>query len=315
MPDDEYSAITVREARALFADWRTAPALTLAVSGGPDSVALMWLAARFNIRFNDHHTQQSLRDLIDTRLVAACGNRIKAHIVWEPCNADSFVTKPGAFTDLVSAAIEDATGRRPDLNTGGGTSDARFITRYCPVIEFGLVGQTMHQVDERTPVADLEKLTTIYRGVLEPRAPEGVAVVFTGVGKINTTMATLLAIQSRKPSLVINYGTAGKITGSLRGLVEVAHVVQRDMIAEPLAPRGTTPYSPGLDRLSSGHGDVVCGTGDSFVTSVDPWLAANGVDIVDMELFAIASVCQHHALPWRAFKFITDDANDFAAEH
>jgi len=60
-----------------------------------------------------------------------------------------------------------STGRRPDLNTGGGTSDARFITRYCPVIEFGLVGQTMQQIDERTPVADLEKLTRIYRGVLD----------------------------------------------------------------------------------------------------------------------------------------------------
>ena len=123
--------------------------------------------ARFNIRFNDHHTQASLRELIDARLADAVGNRIKAHIVWEPCNADSFVTQPGAFTDLVSAAIEDVTGRRPDLNTGGGTSDARFITRYCPVIEFGLVGQTMHQVDERTSVSDLEKLTRIYRGVLD----------------------------------------------------------------------------------------------------------------------------------------------------
>ena len=123
--------------------------------------------AKFNIRFNDHHTQASLRNLIDARLAAAVGNRIKAHIVWEPCNADSFVTKPGAFTDLVVAAIEEVTGRKPDHNTGGGTSDARFITRYCPVIEFGLVGQTMHQVDERTPVSDLTMLTKIYRGVLD----------------------------------------------------------------------------------------------------------------------------------------------------
>ena len=147
------------------------------------------------------------------------------------------------------------------------------------------------------------------------RAPDGVEVIFTGVGKINTTIATLLAIQAKQPALVINYGTAGKIRESLRGLVEVAHVVQRDMIAEPLAPRGTTPYAPELDRLSSGHGDATCGTGDSFVTAVDPWLAANGVDIVDMELFALASVCRHQNIPWRAFKFITDDANDFAAEH
>jgi adenosylhomocysteine nucleosidase len=147
------------------------------------------------------------------------------------------------------------------------------------------------------------------------RAPAGVEIVFTGVGKINTTIATLLAVQARKPELIINYGTAGKIKASLRGLVEVAHVVQRDMIAEPLAPRGTTPYAPELDRLSSGHGQVICGTGDSFVTSSDPWLTANGVDIVDMELFALASVCMHQGIPWRAFKFITDDANDFAHEH
>jgi adenosylhomocysteine nucleosidase len=147
------------------------------------------------------------------------------------------------------------------------------------------------------------------------RAPADVEIVFTGVGKINTTIATLLAVQANKPSLVINYGTAGKITESLRGLVEVAHVIQRDMNAEPLAPRGTTPYAPALDRLSSGHNGVICGTGDSFVTTSDPWLNANHVDIVDMELFALASVCRHLGIPWRAFKFITDNANDFAHQH
>jgi succinyl-diaminopimelate desuccinylase len=123
--------------------------------------------AKFNIRFNDLHNQASLRELIELRLARAGGNRIRAHIAWEPSNSDVFVTKPGAFTDLVVSAIAEVTGRKPDLNTGGGTSDARFISRYCPVIEFGLVGQTMHQVDERTPVADLETLTKIYRGVLD----------------------------------------------------------------------------------------------------------------------------------------------------
>jgi succinyl-diaminopimelate desuccinylase len=123
--------------------------------------------ARFNIRYNDCHTQDSLRALIEERVVKASGNRIKANVVWEPSNADVFLTKPGPFTDLVVAAIEEVTGRRPELNTGGGTSDARFITHYCPVLEFGLVGQTMHQIDERTPVSDLEKLTKIYRGVLD----------------------------------------------------------------------------------------------------------------------------------------------------
>lgn len=123
--------------------------------------------ARFNIRYNDCHTRESLRALIEERVVKASGNRIKAHIAWEPSNADVFRTKPGPFTDLVVAAIEEVTGRKPELNTGGGTSDARFITHYCPVLEFGLVGQTMHQIDERTPVSDLDKLTKIYRGVLD----------------------------------------------------------------------------------------------------------------------------------------------------
>jgi succinyl-diaminopimelate desuccinylase len=123
--------------------------------------------AKFNIRFNDLHTQQSLRSLVEQRLAKAAGNRIRARIVWEPSNANVFVTKPGAFTDLAVAAIEQVTGRRPELSTSGGTSDARFIAAYCPVIEFGLVGQTMHQIDERTPVTDLEKLTKIYRGILD----------------------------------------------------------------------------------------------------------------------------------------------------
>jgi succinyl-diaminopimelate desuccinylase len=123
--------------------------------------------ARFNIRFNDLHTQETLRELVETRLSKATGNRIKARIVWEPSNSNVFVTKPGAFTDLAVAAIEEITGRKPELSTSGGTSDARFISNYCPVIEFGLVGQTMHQIDERTPVTDLEKLTKIYRGILD----------------------------------------------------------------------------------------------------------------------------------------------------
>jgi len=122
--------------------------------------------ARFNIRYNDNHTQASLRELVEARLTKACGNRIKARIVWEPSNSNVFVTKPGPFTDLAVSAIEEVTGRKPELSTSGGTSDARFISSYCPVIEFGLVGQTMHQVDERVPVADLEKLTKVYRGIL-----------------------------------------------------------------------------------------------------------------------------------------------------
>jgi len=123
--------------------------------------------AKFNIRFNDNHTQETLRALVEARMTKAAGNRVRARIEWEYSNSNVFVTKPGPFTDLAVAAIEDVTSRKPELSTSGGTSDARFISSYCPVIEFGLVGQTMHQIDERTPVSDLEKLTKIYRGVLD----------------------------------------------------------------------------------------------------------------------------------------------------
>lgn len=127
--------------------------------------------AKFNIRFNDCHTQDSLRRLIEQRIAAAAGDRIRWRIEWVPCNADVFMTEPGPFTELVVEAIRETTGRTPALNTKGGTSDARFIAKYCPVLEFGLVGQTMHQVDERVPLADLDRLTRIYRGVLERYFP------------------------------------------------------------------------------------------------------------------------------------------------
>ncbi len=123
--------------------------------------------AKFNIRYNDLHTQDSLRELVEERVAKAAGNRVRARIEWLPSNSNVFLTQPGPFTDLAVAAIEEVTGRRPELSTTGGTSDARFIASYCPVIEFGLVGQTMHQVDERAAVKDIEQLTRIYRGILD----------------------------------------------------------------------------------------------------------------------------------------------------
>jgi len=158
-------------------------------------------------------------------------------------------------------------------------------------------------------------LTAIDNELKKERAPDGVEVIYTGVGKVNAASAATLALLVLRPKLIINYGTAGKIAHIHNGLVEVADVVQRDMAAMPLAPRGRTPFSPELDRLSSGFGNVVCGTGDSFVTSVDPWLVENKIDIVDMELFAIAQVCQRFGVPWRGFKFITDAADENAADH
>jgi len=123
--------------------------------------------ARFNIRFNDNHTLESLKKLIEQRAKKAGGGKIKFSFRWEPSNAGVFLTKPGPLTDLVAKAIAEVTSRKPELSTTGGTSDARFITAYCPVVEFGLVGQTMHQVNERVPLADLRALTVIYRKIID----------------------------------------------------------------------------------------------------------------------------------------------------
>jgi succinyl-diaminopimelate desuccinylase len=123
--------------------------------------------ARFNIRYNDRHTAAALRVLIETRAQKAAGERVRWRIEWEPSNADVFLTAPGAFVDLVTGAINDIVARRPDLSTSGGTSDARFIKNYCPVIEFGLVNATMHAIDERVATVDLVGLKAIYRRILD----------------------------------------------------------------------------------------------------------------------------------------------------
>ncbi len=123
--------------------------------------------ARFNIRYNDRHSQATLKALIEKRARAAGAGRVHSAVEWQPSNADVFVTKPSPFTDLAVSAIAEVTGRTPKLSTSGGTSDARFIKDYCPVLEFGLVGQTMHQVDECSPIADLVTLTAVYRRIIE----------------------------------------------------------------------------------------------------------------------------------------------------
>ena len=143
--------------------------------------------------------------------------------------------------------------------------------------------------------------------------PSGVEIVYSGIGKINAAVTSLKAIHQFSPKIILNFGTAGKINPQLHGLLEIGRVIQRDMDAEPLAPRGTTPFcNRPTEYLSSGK--FLCGSGDSFVTAQDPWLQSQGVDVVDMELFAIAAIAHEHQIPWHSFKYITDDANETSGD-
>ena len=123
--------------------------------------------AKINMRFNDLHSSATLTAWL--RAVAAkYAERFDLDV---QVSGESFLTAPGPDVDKLSRAIERATGRKPKLDTGGGTSDARFIANYCPVAEFGLVGQSMHKTDECASVADLEALTRAYVGILDEFLP------------------------------------------------------------------------------------------------------------------------------------------------
>lgn len=119
--------------------------------------------AAFNIRFNDRHTGASL----EAWLRQVCTAHAGRHELAVSVSGKSFLTPPGSFSTVLAEAVRAATGTDPALGTGGGTSDARFIKDMCPVAELGLVGQTMHKVDEHVPLADLATLTAVYEGVLE----------------------------------------------------------------------------------------------------------------------------------------------------
>ncbi|WP_182086217.1 succinyl-diaminopimelate desuccinylase [Aureimonas sp. ME7] len=122
------------------------------------------VALAFNIRFNDRWTPDTLKAEILRRIEAALpANARDAYAVeWRSPVSDVFVTQPGPLTQALSEAVEAVTGRTPELSTSGGTSDARFIKNHCPVVEFGLVGATMHMANERVALRDLETLTAIY---------------------------------------------------------------------------------------------------------------------------------------------------------
>ncbi|TCR90902.1 succinyl-diaminopimelate desuccinylase [Rhizobium sp. BK376] len=131
--------------------------------------------ASFNIRFNDTWTADTLKAEIIARLDKAAADQTlrpgrepaKYEIIWADRPSHVFLTRNNALIASLSSSIETVTGQAPKLSTTGGTSDARFIKDYCPVVEFGLVGQTMHMVDERVALSDLETLTVIYETFIE----------------------------------------------------------------------------------------------------------------------------------------------------
>jgi succinyl-diaminopimelate desuccinylase len=144
---------------------------TLAVTsfdtGNPATNVIPGLCrAAVNIRFNEAHGSDSLAEWLRAeadRVTGETGIRFDLEV---KVSGESFLTPPGALSDLVASAVEAETGLRPEPSTSGGTSDARFVKDFCPVVEFGLVGKTMHQVDERVEPAQIEALKRVYGRIL-----------------------------------------------------------------------------------------------------------------------------------------------------
>jgi succinyl-diaminopimelate desuccinylase len=142
-------------------------AITTVDTGNPaTNVIPAKCAGTVNIRFNDAHTSESLTMWLQgeaDKIEAENGVKIdmRVHV-----SGESFITEPGELSDLISVSVAAETGRKPVLSTSGGTSDARFVKDHCPVVEFGLVGKTMHQVDECVPVEQIHKLKAIYTRIL-----------------------------------------------------------------------------------------------------------------------------------------------------
>jgi succinyl-diaminopimelate desuccinylase len=136
---------------------------TVDVANAATNVIPARASARVNIRFNDLHTSDSIIQLLKGRLDQAGGGyEMRSRV-----SGESFLTPPGALSKTVVAAIHETTGKKPELSTTGGTSDARFIKDHCPVVEFGLINQTAHKVNENVRVEDIRALSTIYTRILD----------------------------------------------------------------------------------------------------------------------------------------------------
>ncbi|MEO0682254.1 MAG: succinyl-diaminopimelate desuccinylase [Pseudomonadota bacterium] len=161
----ELAAHPLDEGTAHFQPSTLAPT-TLDVGNPASNVIPSEARAVLNIRFNDIHTGASLTDWLRARAAEATARTGVQIDVAVSVSGEAFLTPPGPLSDLIAGAVEAETGRRPELSTSGGTSDARFVKDHCPVAEFGLTGRTMHQVDERAPVEEVRRLKRVYARML-----------------------------------------------------------------------------------------------------------------------------------------------------
>ena len=154
----------------------------------------------------------------------------------------------------------------------------------------------------------------------ETKGIEHPYVYVSGVGKVNSAIATFKAIKDGATT-IINYGSAGLVSKKRIGLVDNIIspdvIIQRDMLAEPLSPRGVTPFEEGpyAGALFLNNGtDITLGSGDSFVNCVDDWFDYSNIDIVDMEAYSICKVCKHFDVNFECYKWVTDFADEDASK-
>ena len=121
------------------------------------------MTASFNIRFNDSRTAEDIEKWLRAHFDSVGAN----YTLETACSSNAFITEPGALSDDLVSAVKAVVGVHPEMSTTGGTSDARFIRKFCPVIEFGVVGKTMHKLNEHVEVKDVELLTDIYTELLD----------------------------------------------------------------------------------------------------------------------------------------------------
>ena len=147
-------------------DPSTLAATTMDTGNPANNVIPATCRATVNIRFNDAHTSSALAKWVAEEADKVSGETGVEFDMSTRVSGESFLTPPGPLSDLVAMSVAAETGSKPELSTSGGTSDARFIKDHCDVVEFGLVGKTMHQVDERVPVNDIRQLCAIYTRIL-----------------------------------------------------------------------------------------------------------------------------------------------------